>query len=204
MGTRISIFGDSIAWGSWDPENGGWVAQLRRYFETNENYEVNVYNLGISGDTTNDLLIRFNTECLARNRHPQTIIFAIGINDSQYINATDNPRTPIEKFQNNLVEIINQAKNFSDKIIFLGLTKIDEIKTRPIPWSPEKFYSNDNVAKYNSVIKKISGEYNLPFIDLLDLLETNELEDGLHPNSDGHKKMFLKIKEFLLSNKIVQ
>ena len=74
----------------------------------------------------------------------------------------------------------------------------------PVPWSPEKFYSNDNVAKYNSVIKKISGEYNLPFIDLLDLLETNELEDGLHPNSDGHKKMFLKVKEFLLSNKFVE
>ncbi|KKQ27461.1 MAG: Lipolytic protein G-D-S-L family, partial [Candidatus Magasanikbacteria bacterium GW2011_GWC2_37_14] len=104
METRISIFGDSITWGAWDPENGGWVAQLRRYFETNENYEVDVYNLGVSGDTTNDLLIRFNTECLARNRHPQIIIFAIGINDSQYINATDNPRTPIEKFQNNLVE----------------------------------------------------------------------------------------------------
>jgi len=204
METRISIFGDSITWGAWDPENGGWVTQLRRYFETNENYEVDVYNLGVSGDTTNDLLIRFNTGCLARNRHPQTIIFAIGINDSQYINATDNPRTPIEKFQNNLVELINQAKNFSEKILFIGLTKIDEAKTMPVPWSPEKFYSNDNVAKYNSVIKKISGEYNLPFIDLLDLLETNELEDGLHPNSDGHKKMFLKVKEFLLSNKFVE
>ena len=74
----------------------------------------------------------------------------------------------------------------------------------PIPWSTEKFYSNESVAKYNAVIKKISGEYNLPFIDLLDLLETNELEDGLHPNPDGHKKMFLKVKEFLLTNKIVQ
>ncbi len=204
METRISIFGDSITWGLWDHENGGWVAQLRCYFETNENYEVDVYNLGVEGDTTNDLLIRFNTECLARNQRPQTIIFAIGINDSQYINTTDNPRTPIEKFQNNLVELINQAKNFSDKIIFLGLTKIDETKTMPIPWSPEKFYSNDNVAKYNLVIKKISNEYNLPFIDLFDLLKTNELEDGLHPNSDGHKKIFLKVKEFLFSNKIVQ
>ncbi len=204
METRISIFGDSITWGAWDLKNGGWVSQLRRYFETNENYEVDVYNLGVSGDTTNDLLIRFNTECLARNRHPQTIIFAIGINDSQYINATDNPRTPIEKFQNNLVELINQAKNFSSQIIFIGLTKIDEAKTMPVPWSPEKFYSNNSVAKYNSVIKKISREYNLPFIDLLDLLEMNELEDGLHPNSDGHKKMFLKVKEFLLTNKIVQ
>jgi len=48
METRISIFGDSITWGAWNPENGGWVAQLRRYFETNENYDVDVYNLGVS------------------------------------------------------------------------------------------------------------------------------------------------------------
>lgn len=204
MEKRISIFGDSIAWGSWDPEGGGWVTRLRRYFETNENYDVDVYNLGVAGDTTSNLLLRFNTECLARNRHPQIIVFAIGINDSRYINTSDNPQTSVEEFQSNLVELINQAKEFSKKIIFVGLTKVDEVKTMPSPWSQEKFHSNSNVVKYNSIIKKISEEHNLPFIDLLDLLEINHLEDGLHPNSSGHKKIFLAVKDFLLSNKIIQ
>lgn len=27
--TRVAIFGDSIAWGSWDPEGGGWTTRLR-------------------------------------------------------------------------------------------------------------------------------------------------------------------------------
>ncbi len=75
----------------------------------------------------------------------------------------------------------------------------------PIPWSDEeKFYDNDNIVKYNSVIEKVCDDNNLSFVNLLDLLEPSDLDDGLHPNSEGHKKMFLKIKEFLLKNKIVQ
>jgi len=203
MEQTICIFGDSITWGAVDPENGGWVAQLRRYFEANDDYDIAVYNQGVSGDNTDDLLVRFKVECVARE--PQIIIFAIGINDSQYIKTKDNPRVSLEKFQNNLMELINQAKNFSDKIAFIGLTKIEDEKLMPIPWSTEeKFYDSDNVAKYNAVIEKVSSEHNLPFLNLLDLLELSDLDDGLHPNSNGHKKMFLKIKEFLLTNKIVQ
>ncbi len=200
METTICIFGDSITWGAVDSENGGWVARLRHYFEANNN-DIAVYNQGVSGDNTDDLLVRFKIECIARE--PQIIIFAIGINDSQYIMTKDNPRVSIEKFQNNLVELINQAKNFSNKIIFIGLTKVDESKVMPIPWSKEKFYDNDNIAKYNLVIKGVSAEYNLLFLDMFDLLEMNDLDDGLHPNSEGHKKMFLKIKEFLQANRIV-
>lgn len=202
MKQRICIFGDSITWGAIDPENGGWVNQLRRYFETNNDYDIAVYNQGVSGDNTDDLLARFKLECAARE--PQIIIFAIGINDSQYIKTKDNPRVSLEKFQNNLVELINQAKKFSDNIMFVGLTKVEDDKLMPIPWSTEeKFYDNDNVAKYNAVIEKISSENNLPFLNLLDLLELSDLGDGLHPNSNGHKKIFLKMKEFLLNNKIV-
>lgn len=90
METRLTIFGDSITWGACDYEGGGWSTRLRRYFETSDKYDVSVYNLGIGGDATDNLLFRFGTEGLARNRFPQTIIFAIGINDSQYMNSPDN------------------------------------------------------------------------------------------------------------------
>ncbi|MFP4514749.1 MAG: SGNH/GDSL hydrolase family protein [Parcubacteria group bacterium] len=203
MEQTICIFGDSITWGAFDPENGGWVAQLRRYFETNDDYDIAVYNQGISGENTDDLLARFKVECAARE--PQIIIFAIGINDSQYIKTKDNPRVSLEKFQNNLVELINQAKNFSNKIAFIGLTKVEDEKLMPIPWSTEeKYYDNDNVERYNAIIEKVSSEHNLPFLNLLDLLEFSDLNDGLHPNSNGHKKMFLEIKEFLQTKKLVQ
>lgn len=202
MSNRLCIFGDSITWGAVDPENGGWVAQLRRYFETNS-YDISVYNQGVSGDNTDDLVKRFEVECKARE--PQIIIFAIGVNDSQYIKTKDNPRVSLEKFQNNLVQLINQSKNFSERVAFIGLTNVEEEKVMPIPWSDEeKFYDNENVYKYNSVIERVSQEYDVPFLNLFDLLGPKYLDDGLHPNTEGHKKIFLKVKDFLISIKYIQ
>lgn len=123
MKKTICIFGDSITWGLWDHQRGGWVARLRSYFETNNfetnnietnNIEVNVYNCGVCGDSTDDLLQRFKVEATARKAN--IIIFAIGINDSQYINSKDHPCVPIEKLQNNLQELINQAKKITNKL----------------------------------------------------------------------------------------
>jgi len=200
MEKTICLFGDSITWGAWDPERGGWGTRLRSYFETN-NIEVNVFNCGVSGNNTDDLLQRFKVEASARE--PNIIIFAIGINDSQYVNSKDNPRVPIKKFQNNLQELVNQAKSFTKQIIFVGLTKVDESKTMPIPWDTIKYYDNKNISLYNSKIKEICDKNNLQFIDMLDLLKNQDLEDGLHPNPSGHKKMFERIKKFLIDNGIV-
>lgn len=196
----MCLFGDSITWGAWDPERGGWGARLRNYFETN-NIEVNVFNCGVSGNNTEDLLQRFKVEAAARR--PNIILFAIGINDSRYVRSKDNPCVPIEKFQNNLQELVNQAKNFTKEIIFVGLTKVDELKTMPRPWDTSRYYDNENIKLYNSKIEETSVKNNLQFIDMLDLLKNEDLEDGLHPNSLGHEKMFEKIKTFLLNTKIV-
>lgn len=60
----ICIFGDSITWGASDSEKGGWVERLKIYF--GEKYDINVYNLGISGDATEDLLVRIEKELRSR------------------------------------------------------------------------------------------------------------------------------------------
>jgi len=194
MEQTICIFGDSIVWGSWDPEEGGWVSRLRCYLETSD-YEIRIYNCGVSGNNTDKLLQRFDVEAAARE--PNIVIFAIGINDSQYVNSKNNSRVLIERFQNNLQKLISKAKKFTQKIIFLSLTKVDESKTMPVPWDTTKYYDEENVKKYNSKIKDICNKNSLQFINIFDLLDNSDLEDGLHPNQEGHKKIFLKIKDFL-------
>ncbi|MBL7155245.1 MAG: hypothetical protein ISS88_01945 [Candidatus Portnoybacteria bacterium] len=198
---KICIFGDSIAWGVDDKEKGGWPARLRKYFETN-GFNVKITNLGVCGDNTDDLLKRFKTEAAARE--PNVIIFAIGTNDSQYVDTKNNPRISLEKFQKNLNELFSQAKGFTPKIIFVGLTKVDEIKTTPIPWNKRKYYTNENIAQYNSAIKAFCEENEILFIDMLDLLDKDDLGDGLHPDSQSHQKMFERVKNFLLENKLVE
>lgn len=199
----INIFGDSITRGACDYELSGWADRLKQYLSKagdEENY-FEVYNLGIGGDNTDELLIRFANENEARQTN--VILIAIGIKDSQYINSKDHPRAPLDRFENNLLEIIKQAKKFTEEIIFVGLTKVDESKMMPTPWHPDKYYDNENVALYNEKIKEICEKNNLLFIEMMDLLENDDLEDGLHPNSQGHEKMFQRIKDFLLANKII-
>lgn len=80
------FFGDSITYGEYDGVLGGWTDVLKRYFHSrfiNENIEeLNVFNLGIGGETTNGLVKRFSTEAAARTSPDQNLIFfAYGAND---------------------------------------------------------------------------------------------------------------------------
>lgn len=201
MEKTICVFGSSIAWGAYDDEKGGWVERLKIYFANEAKNFCHVYNLGVSGDNSESLLRRFLNENEARK--PDSIIIAIGINDSQYIGSKDNPRVPLEKFESNLAELLKQAKDFTKEVIFIGLTGVDETKMMPTPWEATKYYDNENTALYNSKVKEFCEKNKLKFIEMQGLLNKDDLEDGLHPNAQGHKKMFLRVRDFLEGNKLV-
>lgn len=188
---NICIFGDSITWGAYDTEQGGWVTRLRNYFEVQEK-DVNVYNLGVSSDATDDLLNRVEVE--AKSRKPNFIIFAIGINDSQFIHSTNSRRISLGAFQQNLVKLLAIVKKFTDKVVFVGLTAVDESKTTPIPWNTDKSYINKNIKLFDSEIQKFCDGNNLQFISMESVVGNDDLIDGLHPNTKGHIKIFNHIK----------
>ncbi len=195
---RICIFGDSITWGVEDLEKGGWVNRLRHYFDNyvkDENYFI-VYNLGVCGDNMNNLIKRFEAECNAR--FPNIIIFAIGINDAQSLKNKENPKIHLDKFEENLGLLINMAKKYSSTIIFIGLTKIDKSKVASTQ------YSNENIKKYDLLLKNTSDKNNLNYVYMFDLLHKKDLyNDGLHPNSKGHEKIFNKVKDYLIEKKLI-
>jgi lysophospholipase L1-like esterase len=183
----ICIFGDSIVWGASDCEKGGWADCLKNHLMDDD---IDVYNLGISGDTTEDLLKRFDTEAGARN--PDIIIFAIGINDSLSLD-----KEGLIKFQKNISTLVNKARKFTNKIIFIGLTNVDESRTTPyLSEETGEAYNNQSIGEYDEIIKSFCEENNLTFVDVLGLLiNDDDLCDGLHPGSIGHQKLFEAIKE---------
>ncbi|MBI2662850.1 SGNH/GDSL hydrolase family protein [Candidatus Woesearchaeota archaeon] len=73
----------------------------------------------------------------------------------------------------------------------------------PISWRRGIYYSNDVIEKYNTIIQKFCREKSIPFLELKDILGIKDLDDGLHPNSQGHAKIFRKVKQFLIDEKIV-
>lgn len=200
MEKTINIFGDSIVYAGY-VEGGGWADRLRYFLEKRAGDYFVVHNLGINGDDTDSLLKRFAVENEARL--PDMIIIAIGINDSHYDENKKSAWIPIERFEENLLELIEKAKSFTQEIVFVGLTKVKEEKMSPAPWNTAKYLDNQSVAYYDAKIKEICEKNSLLFIEMLDLLENDDLEDGLHPNSAGHEKMFMRVKDFLVVNKII-
>ncbi len=186
----ICIFGDSITWGASDSERGGWVERLKVYF--GEKYDIDVYNLGISGNATENLLARIENE--SKVREPNIIVFAIGVNDAQFIHSTNSNRISEDDFRSNIEKLYGIAKKITAKIIFVGLTPVDESKTKPIPWNTDKTYTNEKIKEFDRIIEDFCSKNNLKFIPINDLLNNDDLIDGLHPNTQGHIKMFERIK----------
>jgi len=207
---RILVFGDSISYGKWDHEIGGWVQRLSNFLDkknlSDPNFDYTVYNLSISGDTTEEILERFELETKQRLKEERgIIIFAIGENDSQII---DNQiRIKPEKFRENIQRLINLAEKFSPKIIFIGLIPVEDSKVSPIPWAPDKSYNTETIKKYNEIIKEACKENDIYFIEIFEeFLKTDYkklLEDGAHPNASGHEKIYEIVKDSLIKNKII-
>lgn len=209
---QIIAFGDSITFGFWDRE-GGWISRLRKWID-NKNLEwsgfyYRVYNLGIDGNTTDDLLARVETEISPRIEEDSKtlIIFAIGINDSQYYNADKKLRIPPKKFKQNIERLISIAQKYTDTIVFLEAIAVDETKVNPIPWARDRSYKNIYIKKYNKIIKSVCQKNKVHFIEIFRYWMKSDykkwLEDGVHPNSKGHEKIFKKVRGFLVTNKLV-
>jgi len=193
---NICIFGDSLTWGAFLPFRGAWANLLRNYLES-KNDQISVYDLGIDADTSAEVLARFDTEAAARN--PELIIFSIGINDSAYRKISSNNITSLNEFRKNIKELINKANKITSNIIFVGLIKGDDSKTKPLPRSSTgKSYTKVSVKKYNDTLKKVCKKSNTLFIEIFNKLKNEDFDDGIHPNLGGHQKIFEEVRRVLI------
>lgn len=102
-----------------------------------------------------------------------------------------------------MINLITQARKFTDQIVIIGLIACDETKMVPIPRVPELSQDMQWVKLYNDILKEVATQENVLFIDMLDIINNQDLEDGCHPTAEGHEKMYIKIRDFLLDKKII-
>ncbi|PIZ46793.1 hypothetical protein CO180_02840 [candidate division WWE3 bacterium CG_4_9_14_3_um_filter_41_6] len=188
---NICIFGDSITWGSFDPEFGGWATRLRNYFESLQG-DVQVYVLGVTGDTTTDLVRRFEVE--SRHRDSEIIVFAVGINDARSDYDTNELFVSTDEVRHNLDLLVTSTQKFTNSIVFIGPTLVDESKTIPVAWEQGVSYKNEHIEKVSREIMEYCEAHGIMYIPMDDLLVSSDLYDGVHPNMNGHNKMFMRIK----------
>jgi lysophospholipase L1-like esterase len=149
----------------------------------------------VCGETTSDLLKRFSVE--ADSIEPDTIIFAIGINDSKYPLGEATNKVSFEQFKSNLRTLIQQAKNHARHIVIVGATKADENATRP---NGSRFI-NSEIQRYNGALKELAELERFPFIDVFDVLDIADFYDGVHPRAGGYEKLFTKIRMSIVEKK---
>jgi lysophospholipase L1-like esterase len=189
----ICIFGDSTAWGAWDMEKGGWINRMWLHTGNRDKDYVEIYNLSISGGTTDTILTRFENE--AKIRNADALIFQSGGNDAAFKSTSDDCLVSPKKFQENLEEIISKAKAITENIVFMDLKNCDESKTTPVSWI-DLHYTNENMQKYSKIMEGVCQQNNINFLKL-GSLENEDFEDGLHPNASGHEKIFINVRDSL-------
>ena len=162
---------------------------LDKYFP---NY--NVYNSGIAGNMTKDILDNMENRVFAYN--PTKVFILIGTNDLVY-SGLDN-----DGIKNNIEEIINKIyeKNSNTKIYLESIYPVNNSINKEIV----ETRTNDNIKDLNNKIEKICNNNKCTYINMFDNLTDKNgnmkriyTVDGLHLNKIGYKVITNKLIKYL-------
>ena len=188
---RIFFFGDSITLGANDNVGLGWPGRLCRGL-AHEPISVAAYNLGINGDTSHDIAIRWRTEAIARSRNAKgLLLFAFGFNDASKCDGNDfqiDLATSISTARNLLIE----AQSFSE-VLWIGPTPLDEtvnpLQTGYASWETK----NSDIVKYDEAYTRLAKEMGVDYLPLYPKLLHHPrykaallAGDKVHPGDDGY------------------
>ncbi len=215
MKITIYLFGDSITRGSFDTESSGWADRIKAEANiktVNNELEplITVYNMGIGGNNTNDLLKRFKFETEQRLVRDSEIyfLFSFGTNDSAIYANTGEHAINIDQYAKNIRQVIAEAKEYSKNILFLTSPPVIDEITKKVS-SIGKSRLNSDIIKYNNILISICSDLNIELVDIYKLfLEQGDYrklyyDDGVHPNSDGHKLIFNAVRDYYIHKNIM-
>jgi lysophospholipase L1-like esterase len=196
---RVVALGDSLVYGFGDPERGGWVEQLRRWWMSPETGGHVLYNLGIRGDRTQQVAQRLEGEFRQRgelrNRVPDLIILSVGANDSPRLGRTNGRNyTEFDEFVAETEALLDLARQLCP-VLFVGMVPVDEAK---MPFLDCLHYTHTDQHRYKEATRQACLQQHIPYLDLFDRWmargETWWRQrltcDGLHPNPLGYQSLF--------------
>lgn len=201
---RVLVFGDSIVYGGWDTE-GGWVERIKKQahkvtVETKGETKIQVFNLGVGGDTSRKILARVQNEIEARlsKSWDMKIILSFGINDERSQDGV--VEVSLDEYRDNIQGIIKIVKLYTDKLLIIG--------NPPIGDSLLDFkifeYSDERIKQYDRVLQDSAEAADIPFISSRELFEKANrgnlsTYDKLHVNDEGHEIIANAVKPFIFN-----
>ncbi len=190
---RIVCHGDSLTQGAELDEAFRWPALVGHAIgET-------VINTGIGGDTTAGMTARFPGD--VTERKPELVILTGGTNDLWWDLSTG-------LIQSNLFTMAFQARYHGITPIIGLPTPIHTASARKQPYDPPEGGYEHFEKKLDTLmegLRKTAEGSDIPVIDFHRLFLDADgkpagelyLDDGLHPNRDGHRKMATEVIRIL-------
>jgi lysophospholipase L1-like esterase len=125
------------------------------------------------------------------------LVFAAGINDSLTYD-TGKHFSSLERYIQDLEDLLAVARLFSDKLLFIGLTPVDDENPRT------RNYHTERIWQFEQVLRRFTQNHALPFVPLFEKLQARMHEeyvfiDGLHPSDEGHQLIYEQVLPVLQS-----
>ena len=176
------MLGDSLSAAYGININEGWVSLLQQQI-VRENYNYEVINASVSGDTTRTGLSRIDSAL--RTHTPSIVIVALGGNDGLRGLA-------FSEIESSLGKIIERCKKYNAQVLLSGLR---------LPAN----YGVEYNLQFTALFQRLSDKYKVALVPrLLDKVgEHRELlqQDGMHPKSQAQpqimKNVWSKLKPML-------
>ena len=195
---ELYCLGDSLTFGLGVRKQERWTSLLAGQAGCS------VINLGVSGDTTGGMLVRFRTEVLpGRTRSGadvsrRRVLLMGGSNDIVYSGTSIGARS-------NMGALIHQTRA-------AGLEPVVGI---PMPFVPEQVpeqwqaaadfeQAGRELEDYCAWLIRFCGAFSVKTVDFRQdfvtaggAVKAELYLDGLHPNPEGHRRMARRLAEFL-------
>ncbi|MEG3180249.1 arylesterase [Sphingomonas sp. LT1P40] len=172
----VVVFGDSLFAGYQLPQDKGFAPALQRALAA-RGIAANVFNAGVSGDTSAAGLQRLAFTLDGRPRKPDLVIVGLGANDMLRGLSPDATRK-------NLDAILAELKKREIPAMLTGMVAAPNM-------------GPDYAASFNAIYPDLAEKYDLPlypfFLDGVITDQTLLLGDGIHPNEKGVEAITAKV-----------
>ena len=158
---------------------------ITEFWKSDRTFFNSIYlNRGISAQTTDQMLFRFQQDVIALK--PTIVVILGGINDI----AQNNGPVTLEQTFKNIKAMALLAKNNKIRVILCSVLPAYDFYWRPGLQPAGKIIKLNKMIREYSVKNKIEYvDYHFAMVDKRGGLKEAYTKDGVHPNVEGYKVM---------------
>lgn len=181
----------------------GFVFDIYKYLDqARQHYNLSIYNRGISGNKTSELLARWPEDCVALK--PDILNILVGVNDYWHKRGKNNNQS-LQEYSDSYERLIDITKQ--------RLPKTHIVVCEPFILSNTSVVNDswlEPFSKYRTVAETLAKRNNLTWVPLQKIFnkavkyapETYWLLDGVHPTNAGVDLISQSWLHFVFKDKV--